>query len=140
VGGVASPIYLFWVGMEGRFPYWPEDNLEILSALLRELMERRCLPRTLPTPELREPVATELNLLIFALLEFEARAITLSAFNELPAAERQSTVDTLLDRWEALARPVFWRLQARVQPAAAPPPAGSDYAITRAETTIYFRC
>jgi protein-L-isoaspartate(D-aspartate) O-methyltransferase len=138
-GGVASPIYLFWVEMEGRIPYGPEDRLELLTDLLRDARARRGLPQTLAAPELREPIHTELNLLIFALLELEARSIAIPAFNALPDRERRAVVDGLLDRWEALARPVFWRLQARVQALDAPPPPRSAYAIRRGETTIYFQ-
>jgi protein-L-isoaspartate(D-aspartate) O-methyltransferase len=137
-GGVASPIYLFWIEMSGRFSYWQESRLEVLSDHLRRVIARRGLPRHVPAPELREPVGMEINLLIFALLEFEARAISIPAFNILAEVDAGSVVATIADRWEALSRPAFWHLQTHVQPTTTAPPARFDYAIPRGDTTLYF--
>jgi protein-L-isoaspartate(D-aspartate) O-methyltransferase len=135
-GGVASPIYLFWVGMQGRFPFWAEERLDPLLGLLRRAIPRRGLPREVPAPDLREPVQTEVNLLIFVLLDLEARGITLASFNDLPVAEAGVAVETILDRWEMLGRPGFWSLRACVLPADGPAPSGCDYAIARGDTVL----
>lgn len=138
-GSIASPIYLFWIEMSGRFEYWQESRLEVLSEHLRQLIPRRSLPHVVPAPNLREPVAMEINLLIFALLEFETRAISLPAFNILSHTDARRVVDTLLERWEALGRPGFWQLQCRVQSTGTPPPPDADYVIARGDTTLYFQ-
>jgi protein-L-isoaspartate(D-aspartate) O-methyltransferase len=138
-GSVASPIYLFWIEMSGRFTYWQESRLDVLGEHLRQLIARRGLPQTVPAPELREAVSMEINLLIFALLEFETRAISIPAFNVLGETDARRVVETILERWEALGRPRFWHLQARVQPTAAPPPPHAEYVIPRGDTTLYFQ-
>jgi SAM-dependent methyltransferase len=137
-GGIASPIYLFWVGMDGRFPFWPEERMEPLVGLLRRALARHGLPRQLPAPDLREPVLTEINLAILVLLEFEARGIAIATFNGLPEAEASAAVETILERWEQRGRPGFWRLLARVQLRDSLPPNASDYAIPRGDTTLFF--
>ena len=70
--------------------------------ILRQVLAHRGSPQTAPSPELREPVSMEINLLIFALLEFETRAISIPAFNVLGEADARRVVETIswAARWD----------------------------------------